>query len=111
MTVDEIVKLILAFSVGFSLVVISWQIAMVFGGLAGVIRDFRKAVQNLGTASDMILEDYNAVRKLIYSLKDGLGGISAVFGAINGLSKMMSGRRGNKEEQAEQGGEVSEPQV
>lgn len=99
MTVDEIVKLILAFSVGFSLVVISWQIAMVFGGLAGVIRDFRRAVQNLGTASDMILEDYNAVRKLLYSLKDGLGGIAAVFGAVNGLSKLVSGRKDDQVEQ------------
>jgi hypothetical protein len=68
LNVDDIVKLLLAGSIAFAIVIISFQLMRLIGGLASVVQDMRRAVQNLGKASDMALEDYAKVRRILDSL-------------------------------------------
>ncbi len=70
MSVDDIVKLLLALAVSSSLVVISYEIARLIGKLADTVQDLRRAVQNVSTASDMVLEDYQQVRKILQTFTD-----------------------------------------
>jgi ABC-type transporter Mla subunit MlaD len=86
---DAAVKLILATSVGFSLVIISFQISRIFGVLADVLKDFRRVVQNLGTASDMFLSDYEQIHKIIANLTKALSGLAGLFAPITALMAML----------------------
>ena len=73
MNVDDIVKLMLALAISVSLVGISYQIMRLIGKLADSIQDLRRAVQNVSSASDMILEDYGEIRKLLRVFMDVVG--------------------------------------
>jgi hypothetical protein len=63
--VDDIVKLLLALAVTFSLAGISFQIMRLISKATDMMQDLRKAVQNISTASDMMVEDYSDARKAI----------------------------------------------
>lgn len=90
-SVDEIVKLILAISVGFSLLMISFQLARVLSKAADAIQDLRRGLQNFSKASDMVLEDYLQIRKLI-NLVTGLK--SSLWEPLKVLMRIL-----NKEEE------------
>lgn len=89
MEIDAIVKLILALSVGFSLVGISFQIARFIGSLTDTVHDARKVVQNAGVLTDMGLEDYKQIRRLVT-------GLTQVFAGLGGLMSFMRSWQGDK---------------
>ncbi len=108
MVVDDIIKLLLAISVSISLVGISWQIARLIGKVADSLQDLRKALQNISTATDLFLEDYNDVRKVlrkVLNIFDNLGTIAAPFAKFSSFLAGMAGKGKEDDEEIE---EVSE---
>ncbi len=99
MDADSAVKLILAFSVGASLLLISFQIARILGNTADIIKELRKVAKNLGEASDMVLEDYAQLRIVIRSMTDIFSGISSLLGPFAALMKFFSSRKKTSEEE------------
>lgn len=89
MDTNQVIQLILAVSVSFAIVAISLQVAILVGNFAGIIKDARKPVQNVGELSDLTLEDYKTIRRAIYSIKNS-------FGAFKVLFKVFSRRNGKK---------------
>lgn len=65
LTIDDIVKLLLAVSISFAIVVIAFQLMRLFGAVTSSIHDARQILQNVGLVSDMVVEDYNKIRKVI----------------------------------------------
>jgi len=63
MTVDEIVKLMLAGAIAFAIVLISIGIFKILNNLASSIKDIRGVIKNLVKLSDMSVEDYSNIRK------------------------------------------------
>lgn len=99
MDVDAIVKLLLAASVAISLLVIAIQIARVLSSVVDLMRDVRRVTNNVGDASDMIMEDYKTVRGLIADLGSVFGGLSAVLAPLTRILNFIN-RAGNKGESA-----------
>jgi hypothetical protein len=63
-SVDDIVKLLLAVSVAFAIVIIAYQISKLISETRGLVHDTRKPVNNVGEASDLLLDDYKSVRRI-----------------------------------------------
>jgi hypothetical protein len=97
---DAVVKLILAISVGFSLIVISLQIARVFGGVADLLKDMRRVTQNLGVASDMFLKDYEMIHNFIGSLGKMVEGAAGFLAPFAFFSKMFEKKENKAESQS-----------
>lgn len=97
MNVDDLVKLALAFAVTFSIVGISFQIMRVIGKMADTIQDLRRAAQNISSASDMVLEDYGKIRKLLdklFSIIDAIQeNIAVPLKAIGWVAGKLPGRK------------------
>ncbi|MBL8015452.1 MAG: hypothetical protein JNK26_04685 [Candidatus Doudnabacteria bacterium] len=70
MNVDDFVKILLAVSVAFAIVGIAFQIMRLIGKTADSVQDFRKTIQNVSSASDLMLEDYKKVRGLLTDVLD-----------------------------------------
>ena len=68
MSVDDIVQLLLALALSFAVAGIAYQLMRLIGKLADTVQDMRKAVQNVSEASDMMLEDYSRIRKLLNTI-------------------------------------------
>jgi hypothetical protein len=79
---DAVVKLVLALSVGFSLVIISIQIARVFGGVADLLKDLKRVTTNIGSASDLFLKDYEMIHQLLANVTKFIEGIAGVVAPI-----------------------------
>jgi hypothetical protein len=77
MSVDEIVKLMLAVAVSFAIIGIAWQLMRVIGKLADSIQDLRRTFQNVSKVSDMAVEDYETIR----------GGIKNVLGIFTNFNE------------------------
>lgn len=94
---DQISKLVLTFAVAFAIVLIAVGLFRILNNLAGSVRDFRKSIQNISSASDAMLEDYNAIRSSVKGLiasMDGVKSFLAPFSAVTKLTNLFN-RRGN----------------
>lgn len=77
-TVDEIIKLILAISFSFSLVLVAFQISRFIGALANAINDIRETLRNINIASGFMVEDYDRIRGFLHNS----GNIFSVAGQV-----------------------------
>lgn len=105
---DDVVKLILAISVSFAIVAISFQLMRLIGELASSIKDFRKAIQNFSKASDMVLEDYGRVRKVLQGVLDLFSGVQNMTKGLSMVSGFLGNFRNNEEEDEEEADNISE---
>jgi len=100
MNVDDIVKLILAISVSVSILAVSYQLMRLLGKLADSVEDLRRAIQNVSSASDMVVDDYGRLRKILHKLMDLLENIEeSVLSPIKMLTSLIQGLTGKKEEE------------
>lgn len=104
MTVDEVVKLVLAFSVAFSLVFVAFHLGRLLGKLAETIGAARKSIDNVSKITDMATEDYESIREEVrsavgvyQSVKNGLA--STALSTVLGL--LGSGRKKDETEDQE----------
>lgn len=87
--IDDFVKIILAVSITFAIVIISYSLARILFTIHTILKDIRTPIRNAGTVSDLMVEDYNTIRKFFYGLKDianffnFLGRIKSRFGSVN----------------------------
>lgn len=90
MNIDDVIKLLLGLAVAFSLAGISFQIMRIISKATDMMQDLRKAVQNISTASDMMVEDYSEARKAIKGVIALLNNLNeSVVEPITGLFKMF----------------------
>lgn len=77
MSVDDIVKLLLAGSFSFAVIGISYALMRLIQKGTEVVEDVRKPIQNVGELSDLALEDYKNIRGII-------GTITKIANRVNG---------------------------
>jgi len=65
MSVDDIVKLLLAGSFTFAIVGISYALIKFILSCTSAVEDARKPIQNIGELSDLALEDYRSIRGIV----------------------------------------------
>lgn len=93
MSVDEAVKLILAISFAFAVIGIAYSLIKLILKVTDVVEDARKPVQNVGSLSDMLLEDYDRVRGVIDIIEDVGLAIKNIFSdPVNILSKIFKSK-------------------
>jgi hypothetical protein len=68
MTVDDIVKLVIAFSLSFSIVGISWQIMRFLNSVTNVVEDFRVIAYQVSGLIEKVLEDYNVITGKVFRI-------------------------------------------
>lgn len=107
MTVDEVVKLILAIAFAISLVGISIQLMRLIGKVTDTLEDTREGVRNFSALSTMAREDYEEIRREIKSILgfvtklrvNLLDPISSLFSFVGRF--LDKGKADDKSEQAE----------
>lgn len=89
--IDDVVKLLLAVSVSFSIVVVAWQLARLIGASVEVVKDVEKTAENFSDGSDMILEDYKRIRNVVDSFSNLFQNISQIKSLLEGLTGILGG--------------------
>ena len=79
MNVDDIVKLLLAISVAFAIIGISYALIRFILKLTDTVEDVRKPIQNIGQLSDLALEDYKSIRGVIATVAKISKGLNTLF--------------------------------
>lgn len=93
MDINQLIQFILAISVSIAIIAISLQIAVLLGSITGLIKDFRKPVQDVGQVTGLAVEDYKAVRNMIYSFKNAFSFVKSATSLLERFSK----RKGRKQ--------------
>jgi len=93
MSVDDIVKLLLAGSFSFAIIGISYALIRFVQKATLIMEDVRLPIQNVGSLSDMALEDYQSIRgliKTVANLASGLNGyLEDPMKIIKSFSKLL----------------------
>lgn len=79
LTVDDLVKFVLIFSVSFAIVGISVQLIKLIGKLVDVLEDTRHTLRNVNDLSSYALEDYVEARSAVRQALSGLTLLSSLF--------------------------------
>lgn len=101
MSVDDLVKLMLAAAVAFAIAGIAFQLMRLIGKLADSLQDLRRTWKNVSKVSDLAVEDYMSLRNgirnitgIISNFNDGfLVPIKAILTLFNTVKKRKSGDR------------------
>jgi hypothetical protein len=75
MTIDEIIKIILAISVSFSIIGISIQIIRLLGTTNDSLKDLRPTIKNFNDLSEKVISDYDIISNAIHSSSKVVGGL------------------------------------
>jgi hypothetical protein len=94
MTIDEVVKLILAISFAISLLGVSWQLMRLIGKMADSIEDVRGGLKSASKLVETASDDYNRIRTEVWSLLDSLKKIRDVFEPLSKIFTVVSGLGG-----------------
>lgn len=70
MSTDDIVKVIIAISIAFSMVILSISVARMFFKVGDLVDDVSKPVKELGELSDELVSDYKSVKGFLVGLLD-----------------------------------------
>jgi hypothetical protein len=100
MNVDDAVKLILAISFSVSMIAVSYQFMRLIGKLADSVQDLRKAIQNVSSASDLLVDDYARLRKVLHNFLDLLENIEeSVLSPIKLLTSLIQSFTGKNDKE------------
>ena len=96
LTVDDIVKLLLALAVCFSLVGISWQIIRMLGELIITVKESNLVIRDGRDLLEKFVEDYDYFAGLIKSILESINGfaravfvpLTGIFGFLKNIEKM-----------------------
>lgn len=81
MNTDDIVKVMIAISLSFSMVILAISVARMFFKVGDLVDDVSKPVKEFGELSEEVVGDYKSVKYFLTGLLD----FNAVFGRIMGI--------------------------
>ena len=95
-TVDDFVKLLLTFSVCFSIVGISWQLIKMLGNLTETVKESNFIVKDGRELLEKFVEDYDYFADLFKSILESVNGftkavfvpLTNIFGFLKGIESM-----------------------
>lgn len=90
MTVDEIAKLVLVFSVSFAIVGLAVQSMRLIGKLVDALEDLRGPIKTFSDLADYLLRDYGHLRKVGGEMLSEISEVKdSVLTPLRGLSKAL----------------------
>ncbi|HOY46898.1 MAG TPA: hypothetical protein PKU95_04690 [Candidatus Dojkabacteria bacterium] len=101
LTIDDLIKLLLAFSVAFSLVGISVQSMRILGELVETVRESNFIIRTARELFDKFTGDYDYIIEQVKGILESIRGFtSGVFGPLTSMFsflKTFSGKKGKEE--------------
>lgn len=97
LTIDDIIKLILALSVAFSLVGISIQMMRILGGLVDTVKESNFIIHTASDLFEKITGDYDYIIDQIKNILDSITGFTrGVFIPLTNMFGFLKGFVGSK---------------
>ena len=94
-TVDATVQLILAISVSFAIVVVSYNLARLIGTAVTLLQELRRPLQNVSEITDLAVDDYKRIRGVL----DFFTGLSSSLGSLKAITDLVKRFGSDKEEE------------